>query len=240
MFDSQGGSDVAAINDVAAGATITAPAIPAKTGYEFGGWHKEAALTNKWDFAADTVNDNITLRAKWTLIDYAITYNLDNGTNPGTPPASYTVESSGVTLPIPGKTGYAFGGWFDNSGFAGAAATTIAAGSAGHKTFWAKWNETGPAGITISYWVNEQDQISSTAGSAAVSKAGAPLTIAADGAGYSDQHWSVNGAEDASQTGEASYSFSGAGRDTKTYTVGLRVKKDNQYYSAQFAVTVTD
>jgi uncharacterized repeat protein (TIGR02543 family) len=178
--------------------------------------------------------------ARWTPITYTITYNLDGGANPEAPPTSYTVESAEIKLPTPTKKpSYSFGGWFDNSGFAGTALTSIARGSTGDKTLWVKWNETGLMG-TISYWVNEQGQISSTGSPATVSKTGNPLTITADGAGYSDQHWSINGVEDVSAAGQASYDFSGADKDTKTYTVGLRVKKDNQYYAVQFAVMVTD
>jgi len=49
------------------GDTITAPAVPTKTGYDgkFDGWYQEATLTNDWDFASDTVTSDITLYAKW-------------------------------------------------------------------------------------------------------------------------------------------------------------------------------
>jgi uncharacterized repeat protein (TIGR02543 family) len=36
-----------------------------KAGHTFAGWYKEAAYTNAWNFASDTVNANITLHAKW-------------------------------------------------------------------------------------------------------------------------------------------------------------------------------
>jgi len=36
-----------------------------RTGYIFGGWYKDAACTNQWNFAADSVNGNITLYAGW-------------------------------------------------------------------------------------------------------------------------------------------------------------------------------
>jgi uncharacterized repeat protein (TIGR02543 family) len=212
-----------------------------RVGYSFAGWHSNSGFSGNpvVEIPAGSTG-NKTFYAKWSPIIYTITYNLSGGTNPENSPTSYTIESLSVTLPIPTKTNYIFGGWFDNSSFAGTAVAAIAVGSTGDKRFWVKWNESGLMGITIFYWVNEQDQISSTASSATVPKSGASLIIAADGFGYSEQHWSVNGVEDASQAGQASYSFSGAGKDTKTYTVGLRVKKGNQYYSTQFAVTVTD
>ena len=36
------------------------------SGWEFGGWYKEAACTNRWNNASDKVTENTTLYAKWT------------------------------------------------------------------------------------------------------------------------------------------------------------------------------
>ena len=63
-------------------------------------------------------------------IDYAITYELDGGTNAATNPETYTVEDA-VTLADPSRTGYTFKGWTEGS--------TIASGSTGDKTFTAEW-----------------------------------------------------------------------------------------------------
>jgi uncharacterized repeat protein (TIGR02543 family) len=238
-FDSNGGSEVPS-QTIVRGGKASEPPGTVKNGYALEGWHREAALAAKWNFDTDTVSGAMTLYAKWTPVTYAIVYELNGGANAAGNPAAYTIESAGIALADPSRAGYIFGGWFDNSGFAGPAITAIAAGSVGSKTFYAGWSESGPVGIAISYWVNEQDRISSSAGAASVSKTGGPLTIAADGGGYSDQHWYVNGVEDPSKAGQSSYTFSAAGKDTKTYTIGLRVKKDNQYYFAHFAVTVTD
>jgi uncharacterized repeat protein (TIGR02543 family) len=236
-FNSHEGTAVTAIT-ADEGTVIPKPTDPTRNDYTFDNWYSAARGGTSYTWP-HTLTGNVTMHAQWTAIPYSITYNLNGGANPANPPTSYTIESIGVTLPIPTKTNYTFGGWFDNDGFTGAAITAIAAGSAGNKIFWAKWNESGSAEITISYWVNEQDELSSSAGSVSVTKTGI-LAIAADGAGYSDQHWYINGVEDVSQAGLESYSFSGADKDTKIYTVGLRVIKDNQYYSAQFTVTVTD
>jgi uncharacterized repeat protein (TIGR02543 family) len=48
--------------------TITAPTTaPTLAGYVFGGWYKESACTNAWNFASDKVTADTTLFAKWTL-----------------------------------------------------------------------------------------------------------------------------------------------------------------------------
>lgn len=38
------------------------------SGWEFGGWYKEAACTNLWNNASDKVTENTTLYAKWTKL----------------------------------------------------------------------------------------------------------------------------------------------------------------------------
>ena len=90
------------------------------------------------------------LYAKWTIIDYTITYNLDGGACSGgsCSPTSYNIESATITLPIPTKTGYTFGGWYDNSGLSGTAVTDIQHGSTGNVPLYAKWT---PKTYSVSY-----------------------------------------------------------------------------------------
>jgi uncharacterized repeat protein (TIGR02543 family) len=65
-FDSQGGSIIAP-QTVTEGEKATQPTAPTRTSYTFGGWDKEAACTNAWSFANETVTGNVTLYAKWTV-----------------------------------------------------------------------------------------------------------------------------------------------------------------------------
>ena len=68
-FESNGGSEVAAMTGVVHGSAIEAPEAPTKTGFTFAGWHKEAGLENLWVFQPaddpDPVTGNTTLYAKW-------------------------------------------------------------------------------------------------------------------------------------------------------------------------------
>ena len=45
--------------------TIDAPEPPTKAGFNFAGWYSDEALTTEWDFATDTVTEDVTLYAKW-------------------------------------------------------------------------------------------------------------------------------------------------------------------------------
>lgn len=63
-FNSFGGSAVSDVT-VQYGKLLTEPSEPARTGYVFVGWYKDADLKTEWDFAFDTVTEDITLYAKW-------------------------------------------------------------------------------------------------------------------------------------------------------------------------------
>lgn len=63
LFDSQGGSDVAA-RRVLSGACVAKPGDPTRDGYAFAGWYADAACTKAWDFSASVTAD-MTLYAKW-------------------------------------------------------------------------------------------------------------------------------------------------------------------------------
>ena len=119
--------------------TITLPT-PTKTGYTFGGWYENETFAGNavTEIAAGTVGDK-TFYAKWTAVEYDITYNANGGT--GAENGTYTIESETITLPTPTRTGYTFGGWYEDETFAGSAVTEIAAGTVGDKTFYAKWTE---------------------------------------------------------------------------------------------------
>ena len=71
---------------------------------------------------------------------YTITYTLNGGTNSGANPPSYTVHTPTITLEAPARLGYAFAGWYQSADFSGPAATTIAQGSSGHLSLYAKWD----------------------------------------------------------------------------------------------------
>jgi len=64
-FVVNGGSPAPQNQTVSSGGKVTEPAAMTKSGYNFGGWYKEAAFINLWNFAIDTVTGNITLYAKW-------------------------------------------------------------------------------------------------------------------------------------------------------------------------------
>ena len=121
---------------------------PSRTGYTFAGWFTDPAFTEetqKTEISGAT--EDITLYAKWDVINYTITYIV---TGSPTTIDTYTIESETITLPVPAETeGYSFEGWFTNPAFAdGTKVEQIPQGSTGNITLYAKMTETS-SGITI-------------------------------------------------------------------------------------------
>ena len=129
-FDTDGGSAIDPITQDY-GTAVTAPADPTRTGYTFAGWTPE--------IPAAMPAEDLTIKAKWTVNTYTITYDLDGGTAEGNP-ASYTVESGAITLAEPAKPGYTFTGW-SGTDLEGAdnLDVTIPAGSTGDRSYTAHW-----------------------------------------------------------------------------------------------------
>jgi uncharacterized repeat protein (TIGR02543 family) len=63
-FDCNGGSTVEPTT-VTDGSKIATPLTPVQRGMSFTGWYVDAALTQVWDFATDTVSEDMTLYARW-------------------------------------------------------------------------------------------------------------------------------------------------------------------------------
>ncbi|MDR0647870.1 MAG: InlB B-repeat-containing protein [Synergistaceae bacterium] len=147
-FNSQGGSAVSQLSYVQSGTAITAPTAPTRSGYSFIGWYKEAACTNAWNFATDTVTANITLYAKWTAVPtYTVTFDSQGGSAVASVMAA---QGAAITAPAsPTRAGYSFAGWYKEAACVNAwdfAADTVAS----DVTLYAKWTEGGIPGSVVS------------------------------------------------------------------------------------------
>ena len=131
--------------------TITLkPAV--KTGYDFLGWYDNASYSGSPVTCIEKDSTgNKAFWAKWKIVTYSISYNLDGGKNHVDNPANYTVETATILLKDAEKKGYTFKGWYDNAACSGYPVTHIEKGSTGNKAFWAKWEI---AIYSISYNLN--------------------------------------------------------------------------------------
>lgn len=123
-FNTNGGSGIPS-QMVDINMKINEPTIPIKQGYTFGGWYKEATLTNGWDFKKDTITGKTTLFAKWFVNSSPDSSNNSSDSSPQNVTVYFETNGGGVlghlsvahdtkiaTLPIPKKEGYTFGGWY--------------------------------------------------------------------------------------------------------------------------------
>jgi uncharacterized repeat protein (TIGR02543 family) len=113
------------------------PANPSRTHYTFGGWYT-APNSGGTEFTASTVvSGNITVYAKWPIIQYTVTFNPDNGSQ-----TTLRTVNSGNTVgnmpDNPARSGYIFGGWYTapNGGGSQFHADTVVTGNT---TVYAKW-----------------------------------------------------------------------------------------------------
>ena len=137
-FDTDGGSAVVP-QKILRGQKAAEPTACEKAGYNFAGWYLGES---RFDF--DTaITENITLTAKWTVNQYAITYDLNDGTVEGNPD-TYTVEMDTFTLKNPTRPGYTFTGW-SGTDLTGEnnMTVTIEKGSTGERSYTAHWRYNG-------------------------------------------------------------------------------------------------
>jgi len=111
---------------------------PTRTGYTFAGWYSDKNFKTKVTSIVTGSWGNKTFYAKWDIISYKITYKLNKGTNNKANPSKYTIESNKITLKSPTRKGYTFAGWYSDCKLK-KKVTTIAKGSIGNKTLYAKW-----------------------------------------------------------------------------------------------------
>ena len=151
-FDKNSGTSGSDGTTATYGTAMTTITAPTRLGYTFGGYYDAETSDNgsgnqyynvngtsarTWDKDTEAAT---TLYAKWTPVNYTITYHLNDGTNPGGVPTGFTIESAAITLPTPTREGYNFMGWYaDEDLSTGGVQTTIAAGLTGDKEYWAKW-----------------------------------------------------------------------------------------------------
>jgi uncharacterized repeat protein (TIGR02543 family) len=114
---------------------------PTKTGYNFDGWSGtgiSGTSTSVTVSKGSTGNRSYT--ANWSVINYNISYTLNNGSVSGTNPTSYNITTNTFTLINPTRTGYTFTGW-SGTGISGTSTSvSVAKGSTGARSYTANWS----------------------------------------------------------------------------------------------------
>lgn len=120
-------------------------AIP-NAGYKFVEWQKANRNSVSTDANFIPVKDSgsyktSTYTAVFSIENYSITYNLDEGTTAYANKTSYTIEDSEFTLINPTRFGYYFEGWTGTGLTAPTFNVTVPKGSTGNRSYTATWKK---------------------------------------------------------------------------------------------------
>ena len=113
---------------------------PEKAGYKFLGWELNGELV---EVIAKGTTGALQLAAKWEVVEYALSFELNGGAAEGLP-SSYSIEALIESLPAATKEHYEFLGWYDGE----VKVEAITVENLGLTTLVAKW---APVKYAISY-----------------------------------------------------------------------------------------
>ena len=148
-FDPDNGEAATVISDIAYNATVTLPTAPTKTGFDFAGWFYTEGGAEKEFTAATPVTGNITVKAKWTTALYTVIFK--NGADEYHKIENIPYNTTVMLPTAPTKTGFTFGGWFDEHGSKFTDTTKVTASI----TVYAKWiGET----FTVTFWEIDEER----------------------------------------------------------------------------------
>lgn len=129
-----------------------APKAAEKVGYTFDGWYDgEGEDANQITSIDATLMQDLELYARWSIVNYTISYNLDEGVVDGTNPTTYNVETDTFTLINPTKPHYGFLGWTWEGQTTPSNIATITKGTTGNLHFVANFDAN-------SYSINYKDK----------------------------------------------------------------------------------
>ncbi len=182
-----------------------------------------------WTPTVAAVTGDVTYKATFTETprEYAVTLNPNSGTIGSGNITGYTYGTA-VSLPTNvTRTGYKFGGWYEDSSFGGSAATEISTTDTGNKVFYAKWISTD-AGVEAVSVDGEAGTLNGTTitvvlpyGTAALpTDANKVVITPAAGATAAELTMADNG---------ATWTFTVTAEDTttkKTYTINVSIAAD--------------
>ena len=110
-FDENGGDNITLLRQPI-GSTVFEPEFVYKEGHTFVGWYVDEALSIPYEFST-MPNESITIYAKWTVNMCTLQFD-ENGGEPIDD--IYQLYGTPITLPIPTREGYEFGGWYTPNG----------------------------------------------------------------------------------------------------------------------------
>jgi len=241
-FDLQGHGSSISSQSILSGGKATAPSpAPTATGYTFGGWYKEPACTNAWNFSTETVTSDKILYAKWTAKNTTVTLDRQGGTT-GSTSVTATYDAAMPSTTMPGKTGYSFLGYYGSTGGSGTKYYNTD-GSSAHvwdvdastRTIYANWSENMTT-VTVNVSPSGAGTLtvggsSFTPGNTTTAGVTTSRTVVATAkSGYGFDYWTTGGNATGSATTNT-YTLNGNGSgSTGTLTANFYTKSNSGWY----------
>ena len=164
-FENGAGSDTPSVS-VVFGQTDVATQLPVRTGYTFSGyftgpdgagcmWYDDnlSSMQDPWNVPSDT-----TLYAYWTPNEYTVTYDIqggDWGATSTTQDVTYDSSWQVVLDSYPVKTGYTFGGFYDQANCKGTQYVGATANSGGLLSSTRTWNKVADTKLYACWTANK-------------------------------------------------------------------------------------
>lgn len=143
-YDSQGGSSIPS-QSVNVETRIFLPA-STRAGYTLDGWYSASTggqLVGRPGFDYFPTAADRTLFARWTLVTYTVTYDVQSGSPVSN--GSVTVETPVTLLPSTTRPGFVFAGWYTASSggtFVGTSGNSYTPSPLANTTLYARWSTT--------------------------------------------------------------------------------------------------
>lgn len=210
-----------------------------RTGYTFAGWAETPSGTVAYtDGAVYTIgSSNIILYAVWTVVPYTITYGNITNDSTNSNPATYTIETTTITLADPVRPGFTFRGWYGNTTFdADKKVIQIAKGTTGNIALYAQWTPDHGISATVSI---PDGTITFSPESPTVTK-GSSLTLSVSENSYSSYSWYLDGIKQSNDTNPSSHTISTVSLYAGVHTIQLVVTDSDGNASSglcRFSVT---
>ena len=178
-----------------------------RTGHDFTGWNTKAdgsgtSYTDEQEVKnlTDTDGGTVTLYAQWKPSTYAVALYPNEGTI--APEKNVTQYTYGTSAALPTaeditRDGYAFKGWYEDSGFSGSPVAEITAADTGAKNYYAKWVKLWTVTVTAG------DGGTASGGGTFEENSTVTVTAVPD-SGYRFIRWTENGAQ---VSADESYAF---------------------------------
>ncbi|MBQ7276380.1 MAG: InlB B-repeat-containing protein [Bacilli bacterium] len=205
--------------------------ILSKTYYEFDGWCEYENLSGTV-YTSHSGDAGKTYYAKFTPVDYTVSYDLQGGSTPVSLVTSYNYETPTITLPrtdLMSIENGEFVGWYNNPEGNGDAILTIPLNSHGNISLYAVWNifdssvvSLNPEDLSVITTYSPNKFVKSTFTDGTFTINGNTYTVG-DGALYS----TIDDAIRAASADDVIYVFSGTYNESFTFTQNVKLLGPN-------------